>query len=174
MSAAYLIPIILCLTGLAIRTGYELLKQAGRVNPKSKPVFAVVFVGMCMMLLSWPFLGYFDPIRLTTIPYVFRWTGLLLLILGLGLALGGLFQLRGLENIDHLVTNGLFARLRHPMYTGFILWIIGWMIFTGVIASLSVGLIGIACILFWRRLEEQNLETQFGEGYQRYKKQTWL
>ena len=56
--------------------------------------------------------------------------------LGLGLALGGLFQLKGLENIDRLVTSGLFAKIRHPMYTGFILWILGWVIRYGALASL--------------------------------------
>lgn len=43
--------------------------------------------------------------------------------LALVLAIGGLVQLRGLENIDHLVTTGLYSRIRHPMYVGFILFL---------------------------------------------------
>ncbi len=37
-----------------------------------------------------------------------------------------MIQLKGLENINHLVTTGLFSKIRHPMYDGFILWILGW------------------------------------------------
>jgi protein-S-isoprenylcysteine O-methyltransferase Ste14 len=173
MSAAFPILAVLCLAGLATRTVYEIRKQAGKVDLGSKPVFAMVFAGMFLMLLSWPLMTPVDP-KPIVLPDLVRGLGLALLIMGLGLAVGGLIQLRGLENIDHLVDTGLFARLRHPMYTGFILWIMGWIIFTGAIVSMLIGIAGISCILFWRRIEEQNLNKQFGAAYQRYKKQTWF
>jgi len=85
----------------------------------------VVFAAMCLMLLSWHFLGPLDPLLLS-LPGIVRRVGLAGWVVGLDLAVGGVIQLRGLENIDHLVTSGLFSRLRHPMYTGFVLWILGW------------------------------------------------
>jgi protein-S-isoprenylcysteine O-methyltransferase Ste14 len=173
MSAAYLVLVILCLVGLAIRTGYELLKKAGRVDPHNKLVFGVVFAAMCVMLLSWPLLGPLDPLPLA-LPGAVRGVGLVLLAVGPGLAVGGIIQLKGVENIDHLVTAGLFSRLRHPMYTGFVLWIAGWVIFHGAAASLVAGLVCIANILYWRRLEENNLASQFGEDYHRYRMTTWF
>jgi protein-S-isoprenylcysteine O-methyltransferase Ste14 len=173
MRAAFPILAALCLAGLAIRTVYEILKQAGKTDTKSKPVFALVFAGMCLMLLSWPLMTPVDPLPFD-LPDPVRGLGLALLIMGLGLAAGGLLQLRGLENIDHLVDTGLFARLRHPMYTGFILWILGWIVFSGGTASLLIGIAGILCILYWRQIEERNLDKQFGTEYQKYKKQTWF
>jgi protein-S-isoprenylcysteine O-methyltransferase Ste14 len=95
-------------------------------------------------------------------------------IIGLGLALGALIQLRGVENIDHLITTGLFSKFRHPMYLGFIFWIIGWVIYFGAIVSLVVGLVGIGNILFWRRLEEEKLDESYGEVYQKYRQGTWF
>jgi protein-S-isoprenylcysteine O-methyltransferase Ste14 len=92
----------------------------------------------------------------------------------MALALGALFQLKGVENIDHLVTTGLFSRLRHPMYTGFILWILGWAIFYGAVASLVVGCVGIGNILFWGRLEDANLEARYGKSYREYRQGTWF
>ena len=173
MNTTYLILMILCLSGLMIRTGYELLKEAGRVNPRSKAVFAVVFMGMCLVLLTWPFLGLHDPIPFHS-PGAVHWAGLFVVVTGLGLAVGGVAQLRGLENIDHLVVGGLFAKLRHPMYTGFILWILGWIVYHGATLNVVLGGIAIASILTWRRIEEQKLEVQFGEDYRRYKKGTWF
>ena len=44
MNSEYLLFLGLYLIGLIIRTGYELLKKAGRVHPKSKWAFALVFM----------------------------------------------------------------------------------------------------------------------------------
>lgn len=93
---------------------------------------------------------------------------------GLVLAIGGLIQLRGLENIDHLVTTGLYARLRHPMYAGFILWIVGWVVAFGALISLAVGIVSVANILFWRWLEERSLQSQHGQVYLSYYQRTWF
>jgi protein-S-isoprenylcysteine O-methyltransferase Ste14 len=173
MESTYLILTVLCLIGLSIRTVYELSKQAGKVDPTNKVVFSVVCIGMCLMLLSWPFLSLFDPYPLP-IPGVLRFSGYLVITLGLSLAIGGVIQLKGLENIDHLVKSGLFTKLRHPMYTGFILWILGWIFSNGAMISMALGLICILCILYWRRLEEQKLALQFGDSYISYKKGTWF
>ena len=40
MNTDYLIFLCLYLSSLIVRTGYELLKKVGRVNPKSRIVFA--------------------------------------------------------------------------------------------------------------------------------------
>ncbi len=87
---------------------------------------------------------------------------------------GALAQLRGVENVDHLVTTGLFSRLRHPMYTGFILWILGWATFHGAAPSLLPGLLGIANVLYWRHLEELKLESTYGDAHRTYLRSTWF
>jgi len=79
-----------------------------------------------------------------------------------------------LLKIDHLVTTGLFAAVRHPMYLGFTLWIVGWALFQGAVVGLAVGLVGIANILLWRHLEERHLEAHYGEAYRACRSRTWL
>jgi protein-S-isoprenylcysteine O-methyltransferase Ste14 len=169
----YLLVVGLCLLGLAIRAGYELLKKGGRVDTKNRAIFAVVFVAMCLMLAGWPVICPRDPWRIA-VPGVVWWIGSGLVVAALVLAFGGLLQLRGLENIEHLVTTGLFSKLRHPMYTGFILWIAGWVVCYGAIASLVPAALCIGNILFWRRLEEVELESQYGEEYRSYRRGTWF
>ena len=97
-----------------------------------------------------------------------------MVILGMALAIGAVVQLRGVENIDHLVTTGLFFRLRHPMYTGFILWILGWATYHGAFLSLVIGFVGIGNILYWRQLEEAALKSSYGEDYRVYRERTWF
>ena len=173
MDTTYLLVAGLCLIGLAIRSSYELLKKAGKVDTKNTAIFAVVFVAMCLMLASWPVMCPRDPWRIA-LPGVVRWLGLGVVTAALALAVGGLVQLRGLENIDHLVTTGLFSRIRHPMYTGFVLWIAGWVVCYGAVVSLAVGLVCVGNILYWRRLEEGALESQYGEDYRSYRMGTWF
>jgi protein-S-isoprenylcysteine O-methyltransferase Ste14 len=163
----------MCLLGLAIRTGYELLKKAGKVNSENPLVFAIVFVAMCLMLVSWPIMCSSDPIRYVSLG-ILHLIGLGALITGLGLALGALIQLRGVEDIDHLVTTGLFSRLRHPMYLGFVLWITGWVIYRGAGTTVFPALLGIGSVFLWRRFEEGQMEACYGEVYRKYRESTWF
>jgi protein-S-isoprenylcysteine O-methyltransferase Ste14 len=173
MDNAYPLIAGLCLSGLMIRSGYELLKRAGKVDAKNPIIFIIVFAGMGLWLACWPVLCPLDPWRLP-VPGIVRWLGLGLVAAALVLALAGLWTLRGLENIDHLVTQGVYAKLRHPMYVGFILWIIGWVVSAGAVVSLALGLIFIANILFWRHLEERALESAYGEDYRSYQQTSWF
>jgi protein-S-isoprenylcysteine O-methyltransferase Ste14 len=151
---------------------YELLKEARKINPESKLIFACILTAMCVLWMSWFWLCTVDPYRVD-LPDAIRWSGLAVHLAGMILAVGALIQLRGVENIDHLVTTGLFKKIRHPMYAGFIAWILGWSIFHGALVSLAIGLPGIASILWWRHLEETRLEVQFGNRYSQYRLTTW-
>jgi protein-S-isoprenylcysteine O-methyltransferase Ste14 len=173
MKSGYFLALGLYLAALAIRTGYELLKKAGRVNPKSTILFIFILLVMCLLWVSWFDMCPQDPMRLL-LPDLIRWLGLAIFVTGLGLAVGALIQLRGVENIDHLVTTGLFARLRHPMYLGFILWILGWAIYHGAALSLIAGFVGIGNIIYWRYLEENHLANTYGDEYLTYRRQTWF
>lgn len=108
-----------------------------------------------------------DPSRLVT-SFALRFVGLAMVIGGLVIAVWALIQLKALENTKHLITTGLYSRLRHPMYYGFILWILGWGIHLGATVSLIAGFVGIGFILYWRHLEEVRLMTRFGDDYRRY------
>lgn len=173
MNIRFLIPAILFLLCLAIRSAYELLKEGRKIDPESKPIFAVILTVMCVLWISWFSLCPADPFR-ADVSGAVRWIGFGIFLLGTVLAVGALIQLRGVENIDHLVTGGLFARVRHPMYAGFLAWILGWSIYHGAFVSLAIGLPGMACVMWWRRLEEARLEKQFGDAYRDYQRTTWF
>jgi protein-S-isoprenylcysteine O-methyltransferase Ste14 len=169
----YLVFAGLYLAGLIIRDGYELLKTTGRVDTKDTRIFAAVFASMCVMWVSWFGMGLSDPTRVA-VPGVLGRVGLGIVILGVGLAVGGMWQLKGVENIDHLVTTGLFSRIRHPMYVGFLLWIFGWSLRQGAPASLALGCLGALSIMWWRNLEEEALESTYADEYGAYRARTWF
>jgi protein-S-isoprenylcysteine O-methyltransferase Ste14 len=173
MEKGYLILVGMHFAGLLIRVIYEKFKKKSRIDMNSKIVFAIVFVAMCLMWASWFSMCPEDPLKIA-LPNMVRWIGFGLFLIGLGLVIGAVVQLKGVENIDHLVTTGLFSKFRHPMYTGFILWIFGWGTYHGAALSMLIGLFAVDNILCWRRQEEDELASKYGETYIKYRKQTWF
>jgi protein-S-isoprenylcysteine O-methyltransferase Ste14 len=57
------------------------------------------------------------------------------------------------------------------MYLGFILWLIGFPVYIGALISFILSFVFIANVLFWRYLEEKELEERF-PYYMNYKKMT--
>lgn len=172
MEGAFPVVAVLFLACLAIRGIYELLKQSRTIDPENRLIFAGILAVMIILWMSWFSLPPSDPVPVG-LPETVRWAGLLVFVTGTALAVGALVQLRGVENIDRLVTTGLFSRTRHPMYLGFICWLLGWSIAHDAGASVLLGLVGIANVLWWRHLEEKRLERQFGERYLQYRRATW-
>lgn len=173
MYTEFLVLIVVYVTCLITRSTYEVFKKAGRVNLKNKVLFSLIFSVMCLMWVSWFMMCRVDPYAIN-LPVSVKWIGFGVFLVAWGLALGALMQLRGLEDIDHLVTGGLFSKLRHPMSTGFILWIVGSSVYHGAAVSLSVGVLGIINILYWRRLEDASMESRYGNLYREYRKGTWF
>ena len=59
------------------------------------------------------------------------------------------------------------------MYLGFILWVIGFPIFMEGLATLASGVLWTAFFMYWKILEEKELEEKY-EEYKEYKKITWF
>ena len=76
-----------------------------------------------------------------------------------------------------LVTTGIYAVSRNPMYLGFAMVLLGWGIYLANPASLSV-LLGFVVYmsLFQIIPEERALQSRFGSGFQAYraKVRRWL
>jgi len=74
------------------------------------------------------------------------------------------------DRIDKLVTEGVYAKMRHPIYSADI--VLGWSIF--FFYPDVRFLIGahwlMFVLLFWVRLEERALAGKFGEEYLAYKR----
>jgi protein-S-isoprenylcysteine O-methyltransferase Ste14 len=88
------------------------------------------------------------------------------------LQLGAAFSFRA--NAQMLVTHGLYARLRHPIY------VFGCLAYLGSLLALQIWPI----LVLWLALtplelvrairEERVLEQTFGDDYRRYRVSTWF
>lgn len=75
------------------------------------------------------------------------------------------------EEDQRFVRNGILNRVRHPIYSGTILIVIGFFLYNPTMPTL----VSVVCILTYLpvgiALEEKKLIQQFGEAYRLYKKE---
>lgn len=138
-----------------------------------KVTFMIIFTNMMLLWISWFVLCSLD-IHKIQLPGLIRYSGLALAGIGLVLFLISLFTIKSLESYDgDLITKGIYSKIRHPMYLGFICWLIGFPVFFGGLYSFILSFIFIANILFWKYLEEKELVKRF-PAYSDYKKSTFF
>lgn len=162
----------LCAATHIVRTTYEILKHKKKLQP-SRISFVIIFTNMAVLWMSWIMLCSKD-IYTIELPKAVHYVGLLLCIVGLIFFLTALFTIKTLETYSgDLITKGIYSKVRHPMYFGFILWLVGFPIYFGGMVSSVFGLVFIGNILFWRNLEEIELDHRFS-GYKTYKAKTFF
>jgi protein-S-isoprenylcysteine O-methyltransferase Ste14 len=126
---------------------------------------------MGLLWASWFALCSLDIYKID-LPGIVRYSGITLVGIGVIVFLTGLYTIKTLESYEgDLITKGIYSKIRHPMYVGFILWLIGFPIFSGAVFSFFLSFIFIANVLFWKYLEEKELEKRFS-SYLEYKKTT--
>jgi protein-S-isoprenylcysteine O-methyltransferase Ste14 len=84
-------------------------------------------------------------------------------------------QLSGLPEIlrDHsqqrLVTTGIRARVRHPVYLGHLCEMLAWSVGTGLAVCWALTAFAIVTGTVMIKMEDQELEKRFGEEYRQYR-----
>ncbi|KAF1086197.1 Isoprenylcysteine carboxyl methyltransferase (ICMT) family protein [Sporotomaculum syntrophicum] len=147
--------------------------------------FEMFGIPLSMYVITWVF-GY-------TLPEGVLWGHTLVQYIGywgtyFGSALyiiGGILIILGWRNIHkhywskeagkgRLVTGGIYAYIRHPQYTGFLLITLG-MIFEWATIPLLI-MWPILVVLYYRlaKKEEQYMEEEFGPEYIKYKSKTGM
>ena len=108
-----------------------------------------------------------------------RWIGVALFAAGGALRMWPVFVLgrrfSGLVAIQPghaLVTDGVYGRIRHPSYLGFLVNSLGWALAFRSGVGLLLTALAIPPLLARIRAEEALLRTQFGETYDAYRSRT--
>jgi protein-S-isoprenylcysteine O-methyltransferase Ste14 len=78
------------------------------------------------------------------------------------------------EGRGRLVTTGIYSRVRHPQYTGFLLITLGMLSEWATLPLLVMW--SVLAVIYYRlaRREESDMEAEFGEEYLRYRQVTGM
>ena len=162
----------ICFIGYAIRTAFNVLAYRKHPWAENKKIVTLVFIVMGILWFSWFSMCFNDPVKMI-IPVWLRYLGLLFFLIGFFLFVISHRKMKGFEDKGGLVTSGIYSKIRNPMYLGFMIWIVGFPVFTRSLISLASSPIWIAFIFFWKILEEKDLERKYVE-YKAYKRKTWF
>lgn len=78
------------------------------------------------------------------------------------------------EGRGELVTQGIYAHIRHPQYTGFWLITLGMLFDWATLPMLIMYPLLLALYYRLARREEADMEAEFGEAYRRYRARTGM
>jgi protein-S-isoprenylcysteine O-methyltransferase Ste14 len=73
-----------------------------------------------------------------------------------------------------VINTGAFRLVRHPIYTGAILFYLGAILITGSLSAAAFWLVIVTSYTGIARYEEKILTVEFGDAYLTYKKQTGM
>lgn len=138
---------------------------------------ALWLVGFVFCVLDALWLNITPSLQGPTIQY----TGVAVYLTGLGLRIWSMYTLgrafRYDLKVSHgqaLVTSGPYAWVRHPSYTGLLLWSVGIALWNPSLPGLVILLITTLPQIIYRiRVEEQIMKAHFGRRWQDYQRRTW-
>jgi protein-S-isoprenylcysteine O-methyltransferase Ste14 len=84
--------------------------------------------------------------------------------------LGGLPEVQPGHRDQHLVTDGIRAHVRHPVYLAHLCEMIGWSVGTGIVVGYLLTASAIVTGAIMIRMEERELENRFGDQYRAYRR----
>jgi methanethiol S-methyltransferase len=70
---------------------------------------------------------------------------------------------------QRLITTGVRARVRHPVYLGHLCEMLAWSLATGLAVGWALTAFAMATGAVMIRLEDKELENRFGDEYRQYR-----
>jgi protein-S-isoprenylcysteine O-methyltransferase Ste14 len=84
--------------------------------------------------------------------------------------LGGLPEVRGGDGEQRLVTEGIWAHVRHPVYLAHLSEMLAWSVGTGLAVCWGLTAVAIVSGAVMIRMEDAELEKRFGASYRAYRR----
>ena len=146
---------------------------------KSQGTFIAFAIALMTEMFGWPLLLYLlsplvdvptiAPDWFGTVGHWPATIGTAVSFIGLALiALGW----RQIHRASGLVSTGLYAYMRHPQYTGLLLFTFGWILHWPSVITLILWPILVAAYVWLARHEERQAVEEFGSSYVEYAEKT--
>lgn len=122
-----------------------------------------------------------DAVRKVVFPSYVADVGIILIICGIIIRIKSVLTLKKFFTLNvqtakeqHLITSGLYRKIRHPAYSGSIVSLLG--VALSLRSVISTCLVLVCCVVCYQvriKVEEKALQEQFPEEYAAYKKHTY-
>jgi protein-S-isoprenylcysteine O-methyltransferase Ste14 len=167
----FLIGFCAAFAGYLLHTILHYLRHCGYRDKFSFRMEALFTIIIFCGYAGWGLMLATDPVPLK-LPGTIVILGGIMGIAGSILFFLAIHGLHGFKGEKGLVTTGVYANMRHPMYIGIIFMHLGFPLLFGSAITLLSTLIWVPQILFWGKWEDEELEERFGDVYKDYRKKT--
>lgn len=152
-----------------------------RSDKGTKWLLIINFV-LCVYIAVW-FISESCPLVLRNklLPYWVSYIGILFMLLGIIIRLTAVFTLKRAftlnvqtTNEQHLITTGIYHKIRHPAYTGSVVSLVGIALSSrNVFGIIAVFLLNMICYSVRIHIEETALKNHFKDEYEEYSAHTF-
>jgi protein-S-isoprenylcysteine O-methyltransferase Ste14 len=135
------------------------------------PRFSVLSVIYAVFILELS--RFYDPLfKMRVIPHrILAAAGIALILVGIPFVVAALVTVMRAFNAGALATKGVYGMCRHPVYAGWVVFIVPGVVFlVNSWIALSIPLVMYFFLRIWVKKEEIYLEKTFGDEYLAYKK----
>ena len=162
-----------------IGLGFQGMPELFRRSERAYKIMGVWVRNLGILIFAMPIiLAPFDaqPRIEGVLGYSFRIVGIILAVLGIifiAVASKYLLKVAGLEQIPReLITDGIYGKVRNPIYTGVVLSTIGWSLIWGATYSFFIitGIVTLILLALIKFLEEPMLTKSFGDKFLDYRR----
>lgn len=173
------------ITGI-MDTYFRPFSESMRKDVSTNPIYNMFMLAL-FVLHPLLMIFAFQENRLLVADYLPFWDNMLVSFLGISiLTIGGLVTVTGRAQLskygsgvlrieeDHiLITTGILGHIRHPVYAGGLLGVVGiYLAFRSIIMLIMVSILYFVVIRHRLLFEEQLLIREFGEEYENYMERT--
>jgi protein-S-isoprenylcysteine O-methyltransferase Ste14 len=153
-------------------------RREGGATWRSRGAFLAFFVALMAEMFGWPLLVYLLA-PLVDVPvlggghhplgHAGAMAGTWMSTIGLLLVVLGWRRIHGARG---LVTDGLYARMRHPQYAGLLCFTGGWLVHWPTVLTLVLWPLLAAAYVRLALAEERALAAEWGDAYRAYARRT--
>jgi len=151
-------------------------EQQESIGSRLSYLLPMMLVIVLMMWRRWPGLLGLDLIDGWTV----YWIGVAVLLFGLAWAVWARHTLGtnwsgriSLKSGHELVRSGPYRWVRHPVYTGALLGLLGSALASGKVSAFIGVLLAVCALVYKLRIEERWMLAQFGARYREYQRASW-
>lgn len=163
MNPGFLVAFSICFVGYLSHTIIHFYKHKYDDFERSKFVNTLCHILMIAGYTAWGFMLAYDSSVIPISNLISLPVGLLIGITGFVFFMLSTIKKRGFEEMDELVTRGIYRKFRNPMYIGIILIHIGFPFAFRRLYTLLSAVLWITIILLWKRDLERSMLNIRGE-----------
>ena len=153
------------------------VRERQSVASRSAHLLALLAIALLLGIRHWPL-----PLGAQVIPggWTRYWCAVALVLVGLGFSVWARVALgtnwSGLVSVKvghELVRHGPYRHIRHPIYSGILLAILGTALAAGQVHGLIALALALVALWLKSRVEERWMQQEFGAQYAAYRASSW-